>query len=75
MLIYDKFDIWAVDPQGKRKPECVTGGEGRKRNLRFRYLKTDPEERFVKRGGEMLLEVFDYTDKYNGLATAVYGKM
>ncbi|MBJ2196338.1 S9 family peptidase [Barnesiella sp. CU968] len=74
MLIYDKFDIWAVDPQGKRKPECVTGGEGRKRNLRFRYLKTDPEERFVKRGGEMLLEVFDYTDKYNGLATAVYGK-
>ncbi len=74
MLIYDKFDIWAVDPQGKRKPKCVTGGEGRKRNLRFRYLKTDPEERFVKRGGEMLLEVFDYTDKYNGLATAVYGK-
>ena len=35
-------------PAGKRKPECVTGGEGRKRNLRFRYLKTDPEERFVK---------------------------
>ena len=40
MLIYDKFDIWAVDPQGKRKPECVTGGEGRKLTVkRFTHLR------------------------------------
>lgn len=74
LLIYDKFDIWAVDPKGIKKPECITAGEGRRRNIRFRYLKTDPEERFVKRGGQMLLEVFDYADKYNGLATVIYGK-
>ena len=73
-LIYDKFDIWALDPKGVKKPECITAGEGRKRNIRFRYKQTDPEERFVKRGSQMLLDVFDFTDKYNGLATTTYGK-
>ena len=73
-LIYDKFDIWTVDPKGEKKPECITTGEGRSRNIRFRYMQTDPEERFVKRGSQMLLDVFDFTDKYNGLATMTYGK-
>ena len=72
LLIYDRYDIWAVDPDGKREPVCLTGGEGRKRNLRFRYVKTDKEQRAVKPGEVMLLEVFDYTNKYNGLATIVY---
>ena len=74
LLIYDKYDIWAVDPIGKQKPVCITGGEGRKRNIRFRYMKTDPEKRFVTKGDEMLLEVFDFNDKYNGLAICTYGK-
>lgn len=74
LLIYDKFDIWALDPKGVKKPECITAGEGRKRNIRFRYKQTDPEERFVKRGSQILLDVFDFTDKYNGLATTIYGK-
>lgn len=74
LLIYDKFDIWAVDPDGRRQPVCVTAGEGRKRNIRFRYMRMNPEERYVKPGQQMLLEVFDFTDKYNGLATVNYGK-
>ena len=74
LLIYDKFDIWAVDPDGRREPVCVTAGEGRKRNIRFRYMRMNPEERYVKPGQQMLLEVFDFTDKYNGLATVNYGK-
>ncbi|MDE6340601.1 MAG: prolyl oligopeptidase family serine peptidase [Muribaculaceae bacterium] len=73
-LVYDKFDIWAVDPAGKGAPVCITGGEGRKRNLRFRYLTTDPEKRFVERGDEMLLNVFDFSNKYYGLAICNYGK-
>lgn len=73
-LIYDKYDIWAVDPAGKAAPVCLTAGEGKKRNIRFRYLKTDSEKRYVEKGDEMLLNVFDYTDKYNGLAICTYGK-
>lgn len=74
LLVYDKYDIWSLDPQGKRNPECITAGEGRKKNLRFRYHRTDPEERYVSPGKKMLLDVFDYTNKYNGLATLTCGR-
>ncbi|MBD5221525.1 MAG: S9 family peptidase [Bacteroidales bacterium] len=74
VLIYDKHDIWSVDPTGNRKPVCLTAGYGRKNNLRFRYVKTDPEERAIKNGQQMLLRVFDYGDKRHGLATLTAGK-
>lgn len=74
VLIYDKHDIWSLDPKGLRKPICMTAGEGRKKNLRFRYQKTDPEERSLKPGQQMLLRVFDYGDKRHGLATMSAGK-
>ncbi len=74
VLVYDKYDIWSLDLSGKVKPESLTAGEGRKRNLQFRYHNTDPERRSLKTGDKMLLDVFDYTDKYNGLAILRYGK-
>ena len=72
LLVYDRYDIWCLDPTGKNKPMCLTDGAGRKANRRYRYVKTDPEFRFVKNGDEMILDVFDYTDKRNGLATLKY---
>ncbi|MDE6027775.1 MAG: prolyl oligopeptidase family serine peptidase, partial [Muribaculaceae bacterium] len=72
LLVYDRYDIWAVDPEGKRDPICLTSGEGRKRNLRFRYRETDEDRRYVSPGEVMLMDVFDYADKYNGLATMKY---
>lgn len=72
LLVYDRHDIWSLDPTGKSAPFCLTDGAGRKANRRFRYVKLDPEERFIKPGQEMVLEVFDYGDKRNGLATMRY---
>ena len=72
MLVYDRHDIWSLDPTGKRKPYCLTAGEGRKTDRRFKYIKTDDEQRFIKPGQEMTLDVFDYADKRNGLATMKY---
>lgn len=74
LLVYDRYDIWSVDPTGKTKPVCLTAGEGRKTNRRFRYIKTDSEEISITPGREMLLAVFDYTDKRNGYATMTAGK-
>ncbi len=74
ILIYDKYDLWSVDPTGKVNPVCLTNQEGRKRNMRFRVLKTNSEWRYATEGETLLFNVFDYTDKYNGLATLVYGK-
>ncbi|MDE7402301.1 MAG: prolyl oligopeptidase family serine peptidase [Muribaculaceae bacterium] len=74
LLVYDKYDIWSLDPQGKRKPVCLTAGYGRKNNYKIRYRNTDPERRYLTAGCNMLLNIFDYTDKYKGLATMTYGK-
>ncbi len=74
MLVYDKYDLWRLDPDGEESPVCITNGYGRKNNMSFRHIVTDNEWRGVKAGEEMLFNVFDYTDKYNGLATYKYGR-
>lgn len=74
LLVYDRHDIWQLDPKGVKAPVCLTKGEGRKRGVRFRYYNTDPKHRRnLSKGDLMLLKVFDYTDKYYGLATMRYG--
>ncbi len=72
LLVYDKFDVWSLDPKGESAPFCVTAGEGRKRDLTFRYIKTDPEERFIPANRKLLYSVFNNVDKRNGFATAAY---
>ncbi|MFQ5639798.1 MAG: prolyl oligopeptidase family serine peptidase, partial [bacterium] len=65
-LIYDKHDIWATDPSGKKAPRNVTDGVGRNENLRFRYVKLDPEERAIKEDAPMLLSAFHHKTKAAG---------
>ncbi len=65
-LIYDKHDIWAADPTGKRAPRNITEGLGRDDNFRFRYIRLDPEERAIKPEQSMLLSTFHYKTKASG---------
>jgi dipeptidyl aminopeptidase/acylaminoacyl peptidase len=44
VFLYDQYDIWEIRPDGT-DARNVTGGQGRKGNLVFRYVRTDPEER------------------------------
>ena len=74
LLVYDKHDVWSLDPRGEREPFCLTSGEGRFRNVRFRNIKTDPDFRSFSVGDNILYSVFDYENKYNGLASAVYSE-
>jgi len=66
MYVYDKFDIWKVDPTGAVKPVCLTNGIGRKKQLTFRNTILDREERFIKDGQTLLLNVFDQKEKGSG---------
>ncbi len=68
ILIYDRYDIWRLDPEGKRAAENLTQ-IGRKENLRFRYARLDPEEKFLNPDAQVLLGVFSYTDKSSGFYT------
>jgi dipeptidyl aminopeptidase/acylaminoacyl peptidase len=39
LLVYDRFDIWAVDPTGREAPRNVTEGVGRANDVRFRLAR------------------------------------
>ncbi|MCC6396060.1 MAG: prolyl oligopeptidase family serine peptidase, partial [Bacteroidetes bacterium] len=68
VLIYDRFDIWSADPTGKAPAVCVTAGRGRTTQTSFRYLRMDPEERFLLPNARLLLRTFDTVTKAAGLA-------
>jgi dipeptidyl aminopeptidase/acylaminoacyl peptidase len=36
VLLYDRFDIWQLDPNGAKAPVVVTDSVGRKNNIQFR---------------------------------------
>jgi dipeptidyl aminopeptidase/acylaminoacyl peptidase len=69
VFIYDRHDVWRVDPEGKKAPENLTRGLGRKEQLRFRYVRLDPEEKFLNPDAQILLDAFAYTDKSSGFYT------
>lgn len=64
LLVYDKYDIWRLDPTGKIKPVCLTNG--RASQTTFRYLKLDPEEYSINPEKSMLLHKFNDVTKSEG---------
>lgn len=49
LLIYDRYDIWRVSPDGTGAKN-ITAGYGRAHDLRLRYIRTDaenPRERWI----------------------------
>ncbi|HRX31033.1 MAG TPA: prolyl oligopeptidase family serine peptidase [Tenuifilaceae bacterium] len=73
-LVYDKFDIWALDPQGKTTPICITGQNGRKTNITYRVIKTDKDDDYINTKEKLLLSVFNHKNKQNGFASVNFLK-
>lgn len=69
VYVYDRFDIWKLDPKGKAKPENLTYGAGRKNQIRYRFIETDPESRFIQSGQQLLFRTFNERNKNSGLAS------
>lgn len=63
VLIYDRYDIWKVDPTGKEKSVCITNG--RKDKIQYRYVTVDNEERFIKEEQEIFFRRFNEITKIN----------
>lgn len=66
VLVYDKYDLWKIDPDGKNKPERLT--KGREAKITYRYIKLDPELRSIKPGSSLLLHQFNDDTKAEGYA-------
>lgn len=43
ILLYDAFDVWAVDPRGDAAPRNLTAGAGRSDSVRYRLIQLDPD--------------------------------
>jgi len=74
VLVYDRFDIWSLDLSGKEIPVNITNEFGRKNNLRFRYIKLDPEEESINGKNVMCLSAFNYDTKESGFYNLKSGK-
>jgi dienelactone hydrolase len=65
VLLYDKYDIWEVRPDGT-DARLVTGGAGRRAQIVFRYVRTDPEERIIPADKPFLLSAVNDVTKATG---------
>jgi dipeptidyl aminopeptidase/acylaminoacyl peptidase len=64
VMVYDRYDIWLIDPRGQMPPNNLT--RGRAERKRYRYIKLDPDERSIEEVKPMLLHVFDEKTKSEG---------
>jgi dipeptidyl aminopeptidase/acylaminoacyl peptidase len=65
ILIYDKYDIWEIKPDGTGA-RMVTNGHGRKEQIVFRYRSLDPEERAIPVDAPLLLSADDDKTESDG---------
>ena len=65
-LVYDRYDIWELDPTGEEKPFNLTEGQGRKSEISFRYQRLDNEERTIDLEKQMVLQAFNRKSKASG---------
>jgi dipeptidyl aminopeptidase/acylaminoacyl peptidase len=65
VLLYDKYDIWEVRPDGTGA-RMVTGGEGRKRQIVFRYRSLDPDQRAIPVDKPLLLSANEDSTEDSG---------
>ncbi|MES1226684.1 MAG: prolyl oligopeptidase family serine peptidase, partial [Bacteroidota bacterium] len=71
VYVYDRYDIWKVDPVSKEAP--IDFIHGREFKNQYRYLQINPEERFITSNQQMVIQSFDETDKRTWVY--VYHKM
>ena len=67
LLVYDRYDMWKLDPAGQEKPVNVTKGYGRKEKVQLRYLKVLEDQDFIDLSATHLLHGMWENDKGTGL--------
>ena len=73
VLVYDRYDVWEVDPAGVAAPRNVTAGAGRAKGITYRVVNLDSEDRFLDPTEPLMLRAFDSESKASGYAQAKLG--
>lgn len=66
VLLYDRYDVWEVDPSGQRAARVLTDSVGRREQLVMRVVNLDREERALDPSQPLLLRVMDDRTKSSG---------
>jgi len=65
VYVYDRYDVWKLDPNGITSPKIMTSGRSTK--LVHRYVKVDTTEKFIKTNSELYYKIFNQENKKSGI--------
>lgn len=65
VLIYDRYDIWQMSPNGG-PVKNLTDGVGRREKIELRYVRLDPKERWIDPAKPLLLSANDEDTRESG---------
>ncbi len=68
VLVYDRYDIWEVDPTGVRAPVVATDSAGRRGHLVYRVVDLDRDDPFIDPKQPLLVSVFNEDTKAAGFS-------
>jgi len=61
---YDRYDIWKIDPSGRKKAKRLT--QGREKDIKYRYISLDEDLDDIPSDTTLLVYVFNEVDKSTG---------
>lgn len=70
LYVYDRYDIWQLDPLLKTKPLIITNGDGRKNKISYRFIQLDKETPYIEAKAEHILHYSNTLTKTEGFAKA-----
>ena len=70
-LVYDRYDIWLADAEGKSPSIKLTNG--RQNKISYRFVETDNDRRFLNADAVILLKTFNEVDNSEGLVSLSLG--
>ncbi len=65
VILYHRYDVWR-QPLDGTAPTDLTGNRGTRDDIRFRYVRTDPDERFIDLDDPVLLSAYGEWTKKEG---------
>jgi dipeptidyl aminopeptidase/acylaminoacyl peptidase len=72
VLIYDRFGVWRISPNGSNSPQLIV--DDRKKKRSYRYIRVNPEERFFEPGQPVVFRSFNDANKKAGLWQGSYSQ-
>jgi len=64
LYIYDRYDIWQIDPKGQKASLCITQEYGRQNHIQLRYAELDPELTYLPQSPYLYAHNIDNNDSY-----------